>query len=237
MSPHGIPPIADHQIDLQRRETTSDLIGDHRIPAGSRRGRPASGFLAARYLNIAVSACASHSQKKEVNEMNIDISTTAAVQANDGDLLRKRGHRRLRSRVIRLACTIAGVAAISVTSLPAVTNAATPSTLPRTCYSTVGLTSCIESIESWNGASAWSTGRFYWCSNVPLAISDCHNHLEGSYWNGALGAWEDWANVSYKTAISPNVKFCVYLRLDVRPNGQHWSSAWASGPLPLWQGC
>lgn len=170
--------------------------------------------------------------------MVVSTGTPAsATQATDGDLGRKRGHRRLRPRVIRLACTIAGVAAVAVTSLPAVTNAATPSAYAQACYSTIGLTSCIESTESWNGSSAGSTGRFYWCSNVPLAISDCHNHLEGSYWNGALGAWEDWANVSYKTAISPNVKFCVYLRLDVRPNGQHWSRAWASGPLPLWQGC
>jgi hypothetical protein len=137
--------------------------------------------------------------------------------------------RRLAGVVIALATTAVVVGAGAV---PA--GAATGGTrTDRVCQTqtAAGLsasvyTVCLTAQSSWNGASAAGYVAGTYC-NVSLPTGAgwmCGTERHGAYWNGSLGAWEEWLN--YKLIyLSPVFSYqvhyanCVYLRVDTRPSG------------------
>jgi hypothetical protein len=168
------------------------------------------------------------------NRKNPNISQLA-IQEGD-----TRHTYRLAVRVAQVLAAAIGAATMAVAVLPAAANASPAAAASsgavhaQTCYSTVGFSACLAANEYWNGVSAWSSGRSYWCSNWPI-YSSCNNHSEGSFWDPSYNAWENWANTSIQS--NTLVKTCVYLRLDISPNGHQSTRAWEGAAIPLWQSC
>ena len=161
----------------------------------------------------------------------------------DNTLNRQTRSSKIRSRIRRITALaalpilLAGLATV----IQEGSASATTAHYAQTCYSTTGFYACLSSNEYANGSNSWSTSRNYWCSdNIAIygVASNCWNHTEGSYRNGAY--WEDWANTSWSlngTALGPfGYKTCVYLRLDIAPNGAYSQRAWSSGKF-AWQSC
>ena len=142
------------------------------------------------------------------------------------------------ARFVALLAVPLMLAGASTVTLGSPAFAATPThgAYAQTCYSTVGYSACLHSDEYWNGSTSWSAARSYSCSQSALLYAgSCDTHTEGSYRDGAY--WEDWADTSFTTSVSPVEKECVYLRLDIAPSGAHSVRAWASGPILWFQSC
>ena len=143
--------------------------------------------------------------------------------------------RKIRSRIGRISALVllpVLLASLS-TAVQASSASATTAHYAQTCYSTTGFWACLSSTEYSNGSTAWSVGRNYTCYDnffIYGVASNCWNHTEGSYWDN--GYWEDWANTSWSvngTALGPfGSKTCVYLRLDIAPNGAHSQRAFTA---------
>lgn len=109
---------------------------------------------------------------------------------------------------------------------------------------------CLSGASSYNGHSAsgyvsgvscetLAPGEFagYFCgSGVPQGRN------WGAYYNSQLGAWEEWLNqeVNYLSPLaiySEKNTTCVYLRIDVRPNGQATYQNFRRTMLPFLTQC
>jgi hypothetical protein len=115
----------------------------------------------------------------------------------------------------------------------------TQAAMAGTCYQTANYRTCLTSVQGYRlNQAASSSNRAYSCVDFALGPTQCLDHEEGSYWNSAAGAWEDYVNTAYSTFAAPALKNCVYIRLDIAPNGHSWVSAWQN-PIPqlVWTPC